>query len=104
MLIDDQSYADLQKLIGSNSTYRNEIAARSILTFDDYNPANSSRDIQVPTLIVATKEDRLAPYEAVEALARTNGNVTVETFEGGTSTSMCRPSPIRLRISKLDFS
>jgi dienelactone hydrolase len=83
MIIDDQSYADLQKLIGPSSTYRNEIAARSILTFDEYNPADSWRDIQVPTLIVATKEDRLAPYEAVEAFARANGNVIVETFEGG---------------------
>jgi pimeloyl-ACP methyl ester carboxylesterase len=83
MVIDDQSYADLQKLIGPNSTYRNEIAARSILTFDEYNPADSWEDIQVPTLIVATKQDRLAPYEAVEALARANGKVTVETFEGG---------------------
>jgi pimeloyl-ACP methyl ester carboxylesterase len=83
MIVDDQSYAELQKLIGPDSTYRNEIAARSILTFDDYNPADSWRDIQVPTLIVATREDRLAPYEAVEAFARTNDNVTVVTFEGG---------------------
>jgi pimeloyl-ACP methyl ester carboxylesterase len=37
----------------------------------------------VPTLVFATRQDRLAPYEAVEAFARANDRVVVETFEGG---------------------
>jgi pimeloyl-ACP methyl ester carboxylesterase len=83
MIVDDVSYAGIQKAIPEGWGYRNEIAARSILTFDDYNPADSWESVDVPTLVFATRQDRLAPYEAVEAFARVNDRVVVETFEGG---------------------
>ncbi|MCP5068631.1 MAG: alpha/beta fold hydrolase [bacterium] len=83
MVVDDVSYAGIQKAIPQEWGYRNEIAARSILTFDDYNPADSWESLDVPALVFATRKDRLAPYEAVEAFARVNDRVVVETFEGG---------------------
>jgi len=81
MIVDDQSYQDIQNLAGT--TYHNAIAARSFTTFDEYNPALAWAEIGVPTLLVATRQDRLAPFEAVEACAAANSNVSVETFEGG---------------------
>lgn len=83
MIVDDVSWAEIQKLFPEGSGNRNEIAARSILTFDEYNPADSWESVDVPTLVFATRQDRLVPYEAVEAFARVNDRVVVETFEGG---------------------
>lgn len=82
MIVDDVSYADLEPLRVPGSSWRNEIAARSFLTFDDYNPADSWDEINVPTLLLATEQDRLAPFEAVRALAASNSHATVEIFEG----------------------
>jgi alpha-beta hydrolase superfamily lysophospholipase len=84
MIVDDVSYRDLQKAPDSSpeSTYRNAIAARSITTFDNYNPADSWDALAAPTLVVATEADRLAAFEAVERLAAANPNVRVERFEG----------------------
>jgi pimeloyl-ACP methyl ester carboxylesterase len=83
MLVDDQSYSDIQPMIPQQTTWQNSIAARSFTTFDDYNPAVAWADVRVPTLVVATRDDRLAPFSAVEAFAASNPNVTLETFEGG---------------------
>lgn len=83
MISDDEAYADIELLRVSGSTWRNEIAARSILTFDEYNPADSWDGIQVPTLLLGTERDRLAPFEAVRGFAAANPHVTLETFEGG---------------------
>ena len=84
MLVDEQSYQDFQPLITEEATtYQNAIAARSMTTFDDYNPANAWDNIRVPTLVLASKEDRLAPFQAVEAFSTANSNVRLETFEGG---------------------
>jgi pimeloyl-ACP methyl ester carboxylesterase len=83
MIVDGQSHRDLQPLLPAESTYQNAIAARSFTTFDEYNPKHSWPGIDVPTLLVATVDDRLAPFEAVERFAAANGHVTVETFEGG---------------------
>jgi pimeloyl-ACP methyl ester carboxylesterase len=82
MIVDDVSYAEIGKLVPADGNHENRMAARSILTFDEYNPASSWAQVQSPTLIVATREDRLAPFAAVEAFASANENVTVETFEG----------------------
>jgi pimeloyl-ACP methyl ester carboxylesterase len=83
MIVDDVSYADLQKLPVSGSTYRNAIAARSFTTFDEYDPAVAWDGIRVPTLVVASRQDRLAAFEGVENFAAANARVKVETFEGG---------------------
>lgn len=82
MLIDDESFADLEPLRVPGSLWRNEIAARSFMTFDDYNPAGSWDGIDVPVLVLATEQDRLAPFEAVRAFAAARPQVRVETFEG----------------------
>jgi pimeloyl-ACP methyl ester carboxylesterase len=83
MVVDDQSHQDLQPMLPAESTYRNAVAARSFTTFDEYDPADSWDDIRVPTLVVATRADRLAPFAAVEQFAAANEHVSVETFEGG---------------------
>jgi pimeloyl-ACP methyl ester carboxylesterase len=83
MIVDDVSYRDFQKLLVPGSLYRNAIAARSIATIDEYDPAVAWERIRVPTLVIATREDRLAAFEAVERLAASNSHVVVETFEGG---------------------
>jgi pimeloyl-ACP methyl ester carboxylesterase len=83
MIVDDVSYADFQKVLPPESTYRNAIAARSFTTFDEYDPAVAWDGIRVPTLVVASREDRLAPFAGVEKFAAANDQVVVEAFEGG---------------------
>lgn len=83
MIVDDVSYADFQKLLPPESSYRNAIAARSFTTFDEYDPAVAWDRIRVPTLVVATRTDRLASFSGVERFAAANDKVVVETFEGG---------------------
>lgn len=83
MIPDGQSFNEVQTLMVPGSTYQNAIAARSFMTFDEYNPTVAWSNIKAPTLLLATQQDRLAPFEAVEAFANSNENVTMETFEGG---------------------
>ncbi len=82
MIVDAESFTDMEPLRVEGSTWRNEIAARSFMTFDEFNPADSWDGIEVPTLLLGTEQDRLAPFEAVRAFAAANPHVTVETFEG----------------------
>jgi pimeloyl-ACP methyl ester carboxylesterase len=83
MIVDDVSYRDFEKLLVPGSRYRNAIAARSIATVDEYDPAVAWDRIRVPTLVVATREDRLAAFEAIERFAAANAHVVVEAFDGG---------------------
>lgn len=82
MIVDDAAYAAFERLVEHGSTYRNEVAVRSVLTFDEYNPAMQAASIAVPVLLIASRSDRFAPFSAVEAFARARPNVTVEVFEG----------------------
>ncbi len=82
MIIDDAAYAAFERLVGPGSTYRNAVAARSIFLFDDYNPADHTAAIAAPVLLIASPEDRFAPFSAVQAYADRAANVTVETFPG----------------------
>jgi pimeloyl-ACP methyl ester carboxylesterase len=82
MLVDQAAYDAFVRLVSPDSTYRNAVAARSILTYDDYNPAVAIPKISVPVLAIASRTDRFAPFSAVEDLARRAPRVMVETFEG----------------------
>jgi fermentation-respiration switch protein FrsA (DUF1100 family) len=82
MIVDDQAFAAFETLVPPDSTYRNAVAARSILTFDSYNPAQQAASIRVPVLLIASRDDRFAPFAAVERFAEGRDNVTVATFAG----------------------
>lgn len=83
MIMDDVSWEELQPLRAQSPDRDGRIAARSITTFDEYNPRVAWEQIQVPTLLIATKEDRLAAYSAVEEFAAMNDHTVLESFEGG---------------------
>ncbi len=82
MIVDDAAFAASEKLAGPDSSYRNAVAARSILTFDDWNPATRTAEIRAPVLLVASKSDRFTPFAAVERFAKTAQNTTLELIEG----------------------
>lgn len=66
MLVDDNAYSAFERLTLISKYYRNEVLARSIFTFDDYNPAVQARRLTKPALIVASKVDRFAAFPAAE--------------------------------------
>jgi pimeloyl-ACP methyl ester carboxylesterase len=82
MLVDQAAYDAFVTLVPPDSTYRNEVAARSILTYDEYNPATAIERLSMPVLVIASRADRFTPFSAVEDLARRAPQVVVETFEG----------------------
>jgi pimeloyl-ACP methyl ester carboxylesterase len=82
MIVDDAAFAAFERLVGPASTYRNAVAARSVLTFDEYNPAVQGAAIDVPLLLVASREDRFAPFAAVEAFASAHPRARVATIAG----------------------
>ena len=82
MIVDDAAFAAFEKLASPDSTYRNAVAARSILTFDEYNPATRSAEIAAPILLVASRADRFTPFAAAQQLAGRAANATLEEIEG----------------------
>ncbi len=58
------------------------MVARSVFTFDDYDPAPRAVEIRAPILLVASRADRFAPYSAVEAFAARAPSARIETIEG----------------------
>jgi pimeloyl-ACP methyl ester carboxylesterase len=82
MIEDDAAFAAFARIVEPGSTYRNAVAARSILTFDDWNPRPHAERLRVPVLLVAAPADRFAPFAAVEAFARGRDHVTVERIPG----------------------
>lgn len=82
MIADDEASAAFERLVEPGSSYRNAVAARSVLTFDDYNPALRTADVAAPVLVLASRADRFAPFAAAEAFAREGRDVTLELIEG----------------------
>ena len=74
MIVDDAAFAALKHLAGSSPTYKNEVAARSIFTFDDFNPAIQAAGLDKPALLIASKTDRFAPFSASAAFASKQRN------------------------------
>lgn len=102
MIVDDAAHAAFERLVERGSTYRNEVAARSVLTFDEYDPAVQGASIAVPVLLIASRSDRFAPFSAVEAFAGARPNVAVEIFEGDHFDIYA--SPARERAAKIGVS
>jgi pimeloyl-ACP methyl ester carboxylesterase len=82
MIVDDAAYAAYERLVQPGSSYRNAVAARSILTFDEYNPALQGQAIAAPLLLIASPEDRFAPFSAVERFAASHPNAQLATIPG----------------------
>lgn len=82
MITDDRAYEAFKKQVPRNSTYRNEVVAHSIFTFDDYNPAVQATSINAPVLLIASRADRFAPFAAAEEFAKTHTNATLKEIDG----------------------
>lgn len=82
MIVDDGAHAAFEKLVGPGSSYRNAVAARSILTFDDWNPATRTGEITAPILIIASRTDRFVPFAAAQQLAKSAASATLVEIEG----------------------
>jgi pimeloyl-ACP methyl ester carboxylesterase len=82
MLVDDAAYAAFEALVAPGLLYRNEVAARSVLTFDDWNPAARAGDVKVPVLLVASPDDRFAPFSAAKRWADSAPNVEIAEIPG----------------------
>ncbi len=100
MLVDDAAYAAFERLALPGSLYRNEVAPRSVLTFDDWNPADRARDVKVPVLLVASPTDRFAPFAAAKRWADAAPNVDLTEISGDRSTSTRPRSAIRPRARR----
>lgn len=82
MIVDDAAFAAAQSLPEPGSTWRNAVAARSILLYDKWNPAPHARALRIPILLIASRQDRFAPFSAALALARDVPGVRVEEIDG----------------------
>lgn len=82
MIVDDAAFASFNTQVQPGMLYRNEVAARSIFTFDDYNPAVQGASIKAPVLLIASRADRFAPFAAGEAFAKSHPNVQLEEIGG----------------------
>jgi uncharacterized protein len=82
MIVDDAAFASAGALNEPGTLYRNEVAARSIFTFDDYNPTVQGASIKVPVLLIASRADRFAPFSASASFAKTHPNVRLEEIGG----------------------
>lgn len=82
MIEDDAAYAAFSRIASTQSLYRNEVAARSIFTFDDYNPRVQAAALRAPVLLIASKTDRFASFAAAESYAKAHDNVDLVTADG----------------------
>jgi pimeloyl-ACP methyl ester carboxylesterase len=82
MLVDDAAFAAAGRLPEPGSLWRNEVAARSVLLYDEWNPAPSARALRIPVLLIASRADRFVPFAAVEALARELPRVKIAEIDG----------------------
>ena len=79
---DSQTMKDLEPMRRSDLPPR-RIAGRSFLTFGDYDPKAAWDHIEVPTLIMASKTDRLSAFAPIAELADLKKQyVDLVTFEG----------------------
>jgi alpha-beta hydrolase superfamily lysophospholipase len=77
MLSDDAAFAAFSNLVGPESLYRNAVVAHSVFLFDDYNPAVQAANLKKPTLLIASRSDRFAPFKAAEVFAAKSETRTI---------------------------
>lgn len=103
MLVDDAAWNAAKRLVPDRSLYRNEVAARSIFTFDDYNPRVQAAALKAPVLLIASRTDRFAAYSAVEAYAKSHPNAQSIAVEGDHFDSYLPPAASRAAEAGLSF-
>ncbi len=64
----DDSYGGFLDLVPPESTWKNQVAARILLTLGLYRPITHARNVRCPLLVVAARRDSLIPLSAVERL------------------------------------
>jgi alpha-beta hydrolase superfamily lysophospholipase len=100
MISDAAAHAAFERLVdGSSSTYRNAVAARSILTFDEYDPSVQAAGLAAPVLFIASRDDRFARFEGAAAFAASHPAARVAEI-GGDHFDVYRP-PYRDEAARL---
>lgn len=83
MISDAAAHAAFEQLVDeASSTYRNAVAARSILTFDEYNPSVQGAALDAPVLFIASRADRFARFEGATAFAASHPAARVAEVGG----------------------
>lgn len=82
MISDRAAYDAFERLVRTGSTYRNAVAARSLLTFDEYNPSVQGAALDAPLLLIASSDDRFARFEAAEAFAASHPRARLAEIGG----------------------
>lgn len=103
MIVDDGAYGAFEKLVEPGSRYRNEVAARSPFLFDDYDPAAHASSIDVPVLLIASRNDRFAPIAAIDAYRSRAANVAIAFFDGDHFDVYAPPAADQAGAAAVDF-
>ncbi|MGH0032798.1 MAG: alpha/beta hydrolase [Myxococcota bacterium] len=82
MISDQAAHDAFETLVAPGSTYRNAVAARSLLTFDEYDPSVQGAALDVPLLLIASRSDRFADIAGAEAFAASHPEARVAEIGG----------------------
>lgn len=103
MIADAAAERAFEKLVGEGSTYRNAVAARSLLTFDDYNPAEQGAGLEAPLLLIASREDRFAGFAGAERFAASHPRARIAEVGGDHFDIYAPPQRDRAAALAADF-
>jgi pimeloyl-ACP methyl ester carboxylesterase len=82
LIVDGAAQRAFETLVAPRSRYRNAVAARSLLTFDDYNPAVQGAALDRPLLLIASRGDRFASFAGAEAFAAAHPKARIAEISG----------------------
>lgn len=82
MISDSAAYSAFVQLVAPSSSYRNAVAARSLLTFDEYNPAVQGAALEAPLLLIASRDDRFASFEGARGFADSHPSARLAEIGG----------------------
>jgi fermentation-respiration switch protein FrsA (DUF1100 family) len=82
LIVDPAAYAAFERLVEPGSLYRNAVAARSLLTFDEYDPSVQGASLEAPLLLIASRDDRFASFAGAEGFAATHPNAAIAEIGG----------------------
>ncbi|HKJ23439.1 MAG TPA: alpha/beta fold hydrolase [Myxococcota bacterium] len=75
------SDAGFRALVPDDTLWRNEVAARVLLTLASYRPIARAAEIACPVLVVGARRDRLIPFAAIERLVAAAPRATLEAVD-----------------------
>jgi pimeloyl-ACP methyl ester carboxylesterase len=73
--------AGFRALLPADTLWENRVAARILLSVGFYRPITRAADIACPLLVVAARQDRLIPFDAVERLVARAPRATLEAVD-----------------------